>query len=222
MWRWEKQRTLSVNNQSPEVRIERAIVRLLDDNWANQVPAASGLTNANDKRCAVDLIRRHSAVEFDFIELKALRPHQRSSGHHAPLAAAMELLKYTLIFRYCRENRTTLYPEAIPARPILQAETVHLEVLATSNCYRSSDRAEPFRIAWLHHLIAGGLTELNRQPDASSFFDFAFTQFPANFIWTDADHHQLLTCKPNTDCRTALQAKIEAALTNRERVALNH
>jgi hypothetical protein len=65
-----------------------------------------------------------------------------------------------------------------------------------------------------------GLKELTRLPTALVSFDFAFRQFPDTFVWTDSDHHQLLTCEPNTDCWIALQRKIKAAVTNRERVAL--
>jgi hypothetical protein len=62
--------------------------------------------------------------------------------------------------------------------------------------------------------------ELNRRPDSAVSFDFAFTQFPESFVWTDSDHDQLLTCEPNTDCWIALRNKIKAAVMNRERVAL--
>jgi len=219
-WRWKKNTNLSRGNKSIEVRIERAVARLLDDDWVTQVPAASGLTDGDERRRSIDIVHRRSAVEFDFIELKALRPGERSSGHHTPLAAAMELLKYGVIFRYCKDNRKILYPDTTVARPVLEAETVHLEVLATPNCYRRTERTEPLRIAWLNQLVVSGLMELNRQPDAAVSFDFAFTQFPESFAWTDVDHDQLLTCEPNSDCWIALRSKIQAALMNRERVVL--
>ena len=37
--------------------------------------------------------------------------------------------------------------------------------------------------------------ELNRRPDTTVTFDFAFKQFPESFVWTDSDHDQLLTCE---------------------------
>ena len=191
-WRWEKNTSLSRDNKSIEVRIERAVARLLDDDWVNQVPAASGLTDGDEQRRSMDIVHRRNAVEFDFIELKALRPGERSSGHQTPLSAAMELLKYGLIFLYCKDNRKVLYPDTTVARPVLEAETVHLEVLATPNCYRRTERTEPFRIDWLNQVVVSGLMELNRRPDAAVSFDFAFTQFPESFVWTDSDHDQLL------------------------------
>jgi hypothetical protein len=220
MWRWRKNTNLNPANKSIEVRIERAIVRLLGDDWVNQVPTASGLTAASEGRRSLDLVHRHSAVEFDFIELKALRPEQRSSGHQSPLFAAMEILIYGLIFLYCKENRGDLFADSTTQRPILDAEIVHLEVLATSNCYRRTERAEPFRIGWLNQLIVQGLTELNRHSEASVSFNFTFRQFPEGFSWTEADHHQLLTCDPSSECLTALRHKIQAAIENRECVML--
>ena len=184
------------------------------------MPAASGLTDGEEQRRSIDIVHRRNAVEFDFIELKALRPGERSSGHQTPLSAAMELLKYGLIFLYCKENRKSLYPDTTVARPVLEAEIVHLEVLATPNCYRRTENTGPFRIAWLNQLVATALMELNQRPHAAASFDFVFTQFPQSFVWTDSDHDQLLTCEPNTDCWNALRRKLQAAVMNRERVVL--
>jgi hypothetical protein len=219
-WRWKKNTSLSRENKSIEVRIERAVARLLDDDWVNQVPTASGLTDGDEQRRSIDIIHRHSAVELDFIELKALRPGERSSGHQSPLSAAMELLKYALIFLYCKETRTVLYPDTTVARPVLEAEKIHLEVLATPNCYRRSERTEPFRIAWLDQLLVSGLMELSRRPNVAVSFDFAFRAFPESFVWTDSDHVQLLTCEPTSDCWIALRKKLESAFMNRVPVAL--
>ena len=220
MWRWKKNTFLNPDNKSIEVRIERAVARLLDDNWINQVPAASGLTDVEEGRRCIDIVHRRSAVEFDFIELKALRPGERSSGHQTPLAAAMELLKYGLIFQYCKANRQILYPDSMVARPVLEAETVHLEVLATPNCYRRNERTEPFPIAWLSKLVLDGLMALNRRTDVTVSFDFAFRALPESFEWTDSDHIQLLTCEPNSDCWIALRKKLEKAFLNRVPVVL--
>jgi hypothetical protein len=219
-WRWKKNTNLNPVNKSIEVRIERAVARLLDDDWVNQVPTASGLTDSDEQRRSIDIVHRRSAGEFDFIELKALRPGERSSGHQSPLSAAMEVLKYGLIFLYCKENRSILYPDADVAKPVLEARTVHLEVLATTNCYQRTEQAEPFRIAWLNQLVANGLMELNRQPNASVSFDFAFRQFPKSFVWTDSDHHNLVACEPNSECWITLKNKVQAAVMNREAVAL--
>jgi hypothetical protein len=106
MWRWKKNLALSLKNTSLEVRIERAIVRLLDDTWTNQVPAASGLSEAAEPRRSVDLVHRRASCDFDFIELKALRPGKTSSGEQTPLFASVEVLKYGLLFLFCRRTET--------------------------------------------------------------------------------------------------------------------
>jgi hypothetical protein len=64
-WRWKKSTELSPRNTNPEIRIERAIARWLDDDWVNQVPVASGLTDAMEHRRSRDIVHRITSHEFD-------------------------------------------------------------------------------------------------------------------------------------------------------------
>jgi hypothetical protein len=221
LWRWEKQLTLSASNKSLEVRIERAIARLLDHDWVNQVPAASGLTDAKEGRCSVDIVHRRSAEAFDFLELKALRPGRTSSGEQTPLFASMEVLKYGLLFLFCRKNQNVLFPGGIERRPILNANRVHLEVLMTANCYLHSARRGPFRIEWLNRVISEGLGELNEYQKLTNCesgvqFEFSFKEFPRSFVWADEDHEALVTNPESSLCWNKLRERIFEAVDKRE------
>jgi hypothetical protein len=185
------------------------------------VPAASGLTEQALKRCSVDIVHRRSAVEFDFIELKAQRPGEYSQRHQTPLFASMEVLKYGLLFLYCKQSRDVLFPSGIDNRPILNASRVHLEVLMTPNCYLHSANRGLFRIAWLNQLIAEGLQEINEQQNLSTTgsgvqFDFSFKQFPGSFVWSDEDHEALLNSAEGSLCWNTLRDRIVAAVEERE------
>ena len=60
-----------MDNTSPEVMLERSIVRAASDNWANQVPTSSGLIGPHaDKVRNIDLVQRLDENHFSFIELK--------------------------------------------------------------------------------------------------------------------------------------------------------
>lgn len=113
-----------------------------------------------------------------------------------------------------------LYPDITVSQPVLEAEKIHLEVLATPNCYQRTERTGRFRIAWLHQLLLAGLAELNRRPCSPVSFNFAFNEFPEQFIWTDSDHVQLLTSKPDSESWATLRKKIGSAMENRKPVPL--
>jgi hypothetical protein len=221
LWRWKKNKRLSRNNTSIEVRIERAIARLLDDEWVNQVPSASGLTDEDEQRRSIDIVHRRSPVEFDFIELKALRSGKRPSGEQTPLFASMEVLKYGLLFLFCKKNRDLLFPEGTERKPILNANRVHLEVLMTPNCYLHSERRGPFRIGWLNRLLTEGLNELNQyQKDTNCEsgvqFEFSFKTFPRSFVWADEDHGALTTALEGSLWWNKLRDRIVEAVDKRE------
>lgn len=93
-WRWAPRPNHSPRNRSPEVTLERAIVQEAGVEWANQVPAASGLCGSRrDRRCCVDLVHKPpSSQSYEFIELKW------NSNH--PLYAAMEVLCYGMLYLF--------------------------------------------------------------------------------------------------------------------------
>jgi hypothetical protein len=125
-WRFEPHPEISPKNRSPEVCLEREIVRLQKrSNWANQSPVASGLLGPDsDKGRHVDLVREiEPSIAYELIELKW--------GADNPFFAAMEILCYGLIYLLFREK----FPKE--DKPLLQASTIHLmRVLATEDFYR--------------------------------------------------------------------------------------
>jgi hypothetical protein len=221
MWRWKKNRKLRLATTSLEVRVERAIACSLNDDWVNQVPAASGLTKAREGRRSVDIIHRHNAREFTFIELKALRPGERPIGQQTPLFAAMEVLKYGLLLLFCKKNRDVLFPSGIERRPILNANRVHLEVLMTPNCYLRSVKKVPFHIGWLNRLVTDGLNELNEYQKLTNCesgvqFEFSFKVLPRSFVWGDEDHESLVTNPEGSLRWNKLRDRIVEAIEKRE------
>ena len=127
-WRFEARPKISPKNKSPEVCLERAIVRLQKrKEWANQSPVASGvISDTSDKGRHVDLVReieRNSIYEL--IELKW--------DANNPFFAAMEILCYGLVYLIYREKFL-----ASEKQPLLKANTIRLRVLAPSAYYLSN------------------------------------------------------------------------------------
>ncbi|MGJ5816730.1 hypothetical protein [Paludibaculum fermentans] len=216
MWRFKKNLKLDPGNASLEVRIERAIARLMDSDWVNQVPVSSGLTDGHEAKRSIDLVYRHSDTEYDFIELKALSPGRRCGGNQTPLFAAMEILQYGLIFLYCRENQEVLFPGTVDLRPLLRARIIHLEVLMTQNCYEDLGGVGRSGLGWLNSILLTGLEELNRRTPCLVSFTFAFKQFTKDFAWAEADHQALVESALDGCWPEALKAKIQLAIAGRE------
>src|SRR5579862_1258800 len=84
-WRFKKQLKIAEHNPSKETQLERAIARVMPEAWVNQVPTASGLTDADDGKRSLDLVWQAASGRFEFIELKVESDN--------PLHAAMELLQ---------------------------------------------------------------------------------------------------------------------------------
>jgi len=150
-WRWEKQLYIRDANQSREKQLEKAIVAKCGQEWVNQVPTASGLTNSTaGKHCNIDLIHRLPDETCEFIELKYTCD--------TPLFAAFEILKYGLLYVFTRQhlNDLTVSPET----NLFTLNHVHLRVVAPASYYSGC------RLEWL-------LLEVNRGlADALSKEDF--------------------------------------------------
>jgi len=160
---------------SPEVPLERSAVALFELGrpisgkgwdqgllWFNQIPVASGIVKGGKGSKAIDLICRKAEEQYDFIELKFPRP-DNSSGD-TPLYAAMEILKYGLIYLYMAQYPDTLtaaegwpdekdLPRGAKARELLEATDVDLCVVAPKRFY------SPFELGWLGDELATGLEE---------------------------------------------------------------
>jgi hypothetical protein len=134
-WRFERITNIDPANESPETKLEKALARFGGDEWANQVPSASGLfksTPATKKN--IDIAhRRESDDSFDFVELKI--------ESDTPLYAAFEILLngvlYLLARELCGEKRTEGFCHG---SPLLRAKGIHLRVLAPPAYYEAHDR----------------------------------------------------------------------------------
>jgi len=173
-WRVESQKYIHSGNGSPEVKLERAIVNLPDNNkWINAVPTSSGLVNGRaDKKRNIDLIYDCGEKSFEFIELKV--------ESNTPLYAAMEILQYGILYVFTRVNKQL--SSAAKSDKLLTAETIHLRVLAPSNYYKD------YELGWLELKICNGLTSFlnNLKLDTQWQMDFRFDAFPSNFQMTDS------------------------------------
>lgn len=115
------------NNKSQEKILEKEIAKWAGksdrDNWANQVPTASGLCYpAGNTHCNIDIIHKKEDGIFDFFELKIKDKN--------PLFAAIEIMRYSLLYLFYRkENLSGGDPN------LLCANKVNLKVAAPSRYY---------------------------------------------------------------------------------------
>jgi hypothetical protein len=127
-WRWCLQTNIGPRNLSPEVIFERAVAaacaRCKRDDWANQVPVASGLTPGHSGgRRAIDLVQRRAEGHYELIELKI--------ASDTPLYAAVEALSYSMIWLLTRREPGTT------TNPMLQANRIDVRVLAPADSYQT-------------------------------------------------------------------------------------
>lgn len=157
-WRWKRHLELSSTNKSPELQLERAIVRACGENWSNQMPAASGLVGPHtDKRAAVDLVHKESLNRYSLIELKV--------DSDNPLFAAIEILLYGLLFVWSRNNKEELgYTQE---QPMLAATTVTLSVLAPARYYTD------FNLTNLSTALNIALCDFDQRRDLALTFEFS-------------------------------------------------
>lgn len=132
--------------------------------WFNQIPVASGLINDVKGSRALDLVCRKASGKYDFIEPKYPRSPAKME---TPLSAAIQILKYGLIYLYIIKYPETLtkargWPhkgelplrtEAVDAEEFLKAADVDLCVLAPRWFYSR------FELEWMETELARGLTQ---------------------------------------------------------------
>lgn len=165
-WRFTKNKEFGSINPTNETLIEKAVSRLTDETWANQVPVASGLGDTGGRRCCIDLARR-SGREFWLYELKW--------ASNTPLSAAIQMLTYGVLYLFWRRNLGELIRN-IEVQPVLQAATVHLRVLAPTRYYKVDGLGS---LAWLETVISDGISHLARKHDIE--MDFRFDTFHEPF-----------------------------------------
>jgi hypothetical protein len=184
-WRFTLNTKISERNTSREKQVEKRIAllaeqgRLGKDEWANQIPVASGLLDQHaDKKACVDLARRTGPGSFDLIELK-LDP---ASGH--ALFAAMEALRYGVLYLFSRRlGRDLGYVSG--GSGLLGAQRIRLVVLAPASYYLG---VPPALLQGLRNQLNTGLaTECRREGPAGLAMEFEFEQFSEPFCWPGTD-----------------------------------
>ena len=163
-WQLSRRPDAAVNNKSREVVLERKILQISSD-WYAQLATSSGLCGTHvNKRAAIDLILDEGKGSYQLIELK--------TGSDHPLKAAIEVLIYGALYIFSRSNVSMLdYNPNM--QDILKATSLHLRVLAPVRFY------DHFGLEWLAEGINAGLRDYLRENDFT--MDFQFDVFPANF-----------------------------------------
>lgn len=144
---------------------------LCADRWFNQLAAAAGLVgSAEGRRRAVDLVERVGDGEYRFIELKI--------ASNTPLAAAVEVLEYGLLFAFARKHSKTL-PLSKAALGVLSANALQLRVLAPTSYYDKHDGGR--NLGWLETEFSESFGRFAQ--DAGFKADFRFLRFHNDFSW---------------------------------------
>lgn len=190
-WEWTKSCHLASQNDSPEKQLEKYVAFFLDDRWINQIPVCNGLGQGANA-CRIDLAFRVDAAEYELIELKYGRGEEAPGSNH-PLHAAMELLNYGLLYLLFREQ-DLLGVSSGPKHHLLQAEHVHLIVLAPVEWYRFRTRTaatNAFKFDWLELALTAGLHDYLSDRFLHAFrMDFRFEAFGEAFATA---YHPLTT-----------------------------
>ena len=182
-FRFNKQPIIAAGNPSLEKTLEKAIVRIAGDDWANQTPTCSGLVDDGGRHCNIDLTRR-AGNHFTFIELKV--------DTNTPLYAALEILQYGSVYAFSRQFMGQL-GYSLENQPALGAKRVHLSVLAPALYYRGS------QLCWLKEAISDGLMKFSQGLDYE--MDFQFEQFPSWFQWPCQDSDLAKALAETTSCK---------------------
>jgi hypothetical protein len=95
-WNWDT--TFHYTTDSPEVKLERELVKAGRELWARQMATSSGIQGPRlNKRRAIDLVLRQDDDYYSFVELKI-------DGDN-PVYALFELLAYGLAYLHARKNK---------------------------------------------------------------------------------------------------------------------
>lgn len=174
-WRFEAFPNMAENNADPEIKLERAIVRIQDtpNNWANQVPTSSGLLGQHaDRHRNIDLIHRSVGGIYELIELKV--------ESNTPFYAAMEILQNAVLYIFYRERKKQLEATVTEPKPILEATVIRLRVLAPYSYY------EGYELAWLETKIRSGLNAYLAQKMPDLKIDLNLTHSLLGLPWVTA------------------------------------
>lgn len=184
-WRFELYPTISDQNHSIEKQVEKRIAllaqqgRLVRNDWANQIPVASGLLNANaDKKACVDLAQRTAPACFDLIELKM----DVGSGH--AVFAAMEALRYGVMYLFARRHAREL-GYVLGGSGMLGAQRIRLIVLAPASYYHG---VPPRLLLYLCDALNAGIAAACRNDGPAGLsMELDFEQLGEPFSWPCSD-----------------------------------
>lgn len=167
-WRFEKKEYIDKrSNLSPEKTLEKAIISVVNMDWANQVPTASGLYDSTkDKHRSIDLVHRLETKCYEVIELKIASDN--------PLKAAMEVLFYGVLYIFARLH-PSLYHQN---HDLLHADEILLSVLAPCEYYKT------YNLKWLESNLCSGLQRFLPTRMVNCKISFAFKAFPSWFKWS--------------------------------------
>ena len=167
-WRLNTQKRISDNNDNPETVVEKAIVNIPAEIWSdaecwfNQVPVASGLIDPHEGGRRIDLVHDCGGKVYEFIELKI--------GSDTPLYAAMEILKYGVLYIFCRHDDRVKCVDR--KGKLMQAKKIQLKVLAPAKYYKGYD------LLWLETSIKNGLNQFLNKGKSAFEMDFEFQMLP--------------------------------------------
>ena len=121
------------------------------------------------------MVHKTGSKAYEFIELKI--------ASDTPLYAAMEILKYGVLYIFCRHDvRASKLVDK--ESELMRAEKIHLQVLAPKEYYEGYD------LAWLETSINHGLTNFLRLKNLPGEIDFKFETFSLNFSRLRAEWHR--------------------------------
>jgi hypothetical protein len=178
-WRFTKQRIFDDANLSPEKVLEKKISRLTNQQWVNQVRAASGFYGSGGRKRSIDLVFESADSTFVFYELKV------SPESGAAFNAAIELLGYGLLYIYSRTRLAATYKEC----RLMKARTVHLRVLGTWNYYSKQTSKRTAPSTQLEDAISLNLSRFASAHLPVCKMDFGFYTFPQEFVWSVDTRH---------------------------------
>lgn len=173
-WTLRRVEGISEDNTSPEVILERRVVRILGKDWSNMIPVASGTyLRKGLGRASIDLAKINGdAVEF--IELKI--------GSDNPFHAAMELAAYALMWIQARADADGpnhfAYKWDGKCRPALAYDRVCWTVLAPQASDDFQGFYRGYRLSPFEAALEAGLNAVaQRRLGTGIKMAFAFQQF---------------------------------------------
>jgi hypothetical protein len=175
-WRLTRELEINEKNESQEKQLEKVIVKILSDDWFNQVPTASGLTDSHSlKKASIDLVHRIRPDCYELIELKW------GLTTNTTLYAAIEVLLYGILYIHARAHLEEMQ-YALPSRQLLIAKEIGLRVLAPKTYYREYD------LGWFERNLNDGIAKFVGLKFEKLRFtvDFKFMAFPGDFQWDKA------------------------------------